>query len=188
MKRTFIGIKVRPDNQCKKIISSIQKELSGESIRWTEPDNFHITLAFIGNTEESLIPVISTMLEEKCSVHPEFEITLKSLGVFKSPEDPRVLWIGLHFSEKLISLQESITNGLIEQGIKTDDKPFSPHLTLGRIKAVESSDALKSVLLRYHSSELQRTKISDVIFYESILQQNGPLYVPLNVFGLMPSL
>lgn len=188
MKRTFIGVKIKPDSKCKKIISSIQKELSGESIRWTDPDNFHITLAFIGNTEESLIPVISSVLDEKCSDHPEFELTLKSLGVFKSLDDPKVLWMGLHFSEKLISLQASITNGLIEQGIKTDDKPFSPHLTLGRIKSIESQDSLKSLLLKHHSSEIQRTKISEVVFYESILQQNGPVYVPLKIFELMPSL
>lgn len=184
MKRIFIGIKIDPDKNFKKLITSIREELSGETVKWTDLENIHITLAFLGETHEDKLEGINGMLKEKCEGQGGFEISLKGFGVFKNLRDPKVFWAGLYQSDKLSALQASIVEGLNELGITVEDRPFSPHLTLGRIKHIQDIDKLKVLLLKYHSTDIQRINVSEVILYESILRQEGPLYMALRVFKL----
>ena len=102
MKRIFIAVKVVPDSNFTGHISSVKSRLSGESIKWTDPGNIHITLAFLGNTQEIVIPLIENMLKEKCSDFGSFAVLLSGFGVFKSLRDPRIIWTGIEQSEKLL--------------------------------------------------------------------------------------
>src|SRR3970282_1171741 len=101
------------------------------------PGNIHITLAFLGNTQEIIIPLIENMLKEKCSGFGSFAVVLRGLGVFKSLRDPRIIWTGIEQSEKLKELNVIVVKELKNIGIVVEDRPFSPHLTLGRIKHIE---------------------------------------------------
>ncbi|HLN55232.1 MAG TPA: RNA 2',3'-cyclic phosphodiesterase [Bacteroidales bacterium] len=184
MKRIFIGIKINPDKNFKKLITAIREELSGEAIKWTDLENIHITLAFLGDTHEDRLEGINEMLREKCEGRGGFEISLKGFGVFKSLHDPKVFWAGLYQSDKLSTLQASIVEGLKGLGITVEGRPFSPHLTIGRIKHIRDFDNLKVLLLKYHSTDIQRINVSEVILYESILRQEGPVYKALEVLKL----
>lgn len=188
MKRIFIGIRINPGKEYRKIISSVKAELANEKIKWTEENNIHITLSFLGNTDEQQIPLIKEIVKKICSESSEFELTLTSLGVFKGLDDPKVLWAGIDPSEKLSSLQSALTADLKAHSIIVDDKPYSPHLTIGRIKHIEDTERLKTILLKYHSRELQKDIIREVIIFESILRREGPVYEPLATFGLLPAL
>lgn len=184
MKRIFIGIRIEPDKNFKKLISALKEELSGEAVKWTDPGNIHVTLAFLGETHEDKIDGIRAMLKEKCEGSGGFEISLKGFGVFKNLREPKVFWAGLYQSDKLASLQSSIVEGLKDIEIKVEDRPFSPHLTIGRIKHIQDIDNLKVLLLKYHSTDIQRVNVSEVILYESILRQEGPEYKAVEVVKL----
>lgn len=184
MKRIFIGIKIETDKNFRKLIASIKAELSGESVKWTDPSNIHVTLVFLGNTPDEDIEVAERILGERASATGMFEIVMRGFGVFRNLHDPKILWAGIDQSEKLNALQESIAGGLKEARISLDDKPFSPHLTLGRIKHVTDSDKLKVLLLKYHSTEIQRFTVTEVTLFESILSQEGPKYNALGVYKL----
>jgi RNA 2',3'-cyclic 3'-phosphodiesterase len=184
MKRIFIGLKVEAGEAILSMISSLKSGLSKSIIKWTNPDNIHITLAFLGDTREKMIKPVSSMLEEKCKGTGQFELILKGLGVFRNFRDPRIIWTGLERSEKLIYLNEIIANGLNGLNIELDDRPFNPHLTIGRIKHLDNAESLKLLTEQYQNSELQKISVSEVILYESILLRTGPVYKALSVIDL----
>jgi 2'-5' RNA ligase len=184
MKRIFIAIKVEAGEILFKVVSSLKSGLINEGIKWTSLDNIHITLAFLGDTEENMIERISSRMKERCEGSGKFELIIMGTGVFKNLNDPRVIWTGIEQSEKLTLLNYSIINGLVESGIKIENRPFKPHLTLGRIKYLNDKLALKKILDNYHHAEIQKVPVNEVIIYESILRPTGPLYKPITKIRL----
>jgi 2'-5' RNA ligase len=184
MKRIFIAVKIEEDENFIRIVSSLRSALSDEQIKWTRTGNNHITLAFLGDTEEKMIAPLDNMLKEKCSGTGEFDIVLKGLGVFKNLRDPRIIWTGIKNPENLMKLNSSIISGLNETGIKTEERPFSPHLTLGRIRRIDDKTALRSLLENHRETLVLKQTIDKVILYESILSQAGSIYNPLAGYKL----
>lgn len=184
MKRTFIALKVNPEGDLLRMISSIKSLLADENIKWVDPANIHLTLAFLGDTEEKRISILSGMLKERCTGFGEFGFTLAGAGVFKNFWDPRVIWVGIRSSEKLIMLYNVIAEGLKEEGFGIEERQFRPHLTLGRVKSYKDTENLKSVLEKYRDQQFQVVHVNEVILFESILMQTGPLYKALGYFTL----
>jgi 2'-5' RNA ligase len=108
MKRIFIAVKIDPGETLLNVISSFKTGLKDEQIKWTESENFHITLAFLGDTEDAKVKAIYNMLRPTCEGFGEFEIMIKGAGVFKNFQDPRIIWTGIETSEKLNKLYDSI--------------------------------------------------------------------------------
>ena len=185
MKRIFIAVKIDAGENLLNMISDLKAGLKEERVKWTEIENFHITLAFLGDTEESKIKAINNMLITTCEGFGEFEIFIKGAGVFKNFSDPRILWTGIEASEKLNKLNDCIKSGLKDTGISLEERTFRPHLTLGRIKSISDNDNLKSLVDKYLNAEIQSQPVNEVILYESILLQTGPVYKPLGKYPLV---
>jgi RNA 2',3'-cyclic 3'-phosphodiesterase len=184
MKRLFIAVRTTPDNNFTKLYSSLRNELEGESIKWIKPENIHLTLVFLGDTDETRIPGIEKILKSVCNRTQNFEISLKGFGVFKNVSDPRVAWAGTYHSDKLATLQELIAEALKEGEFKIEDRPFSPHVTIGRIKSIKDHDRFKMIMLKYHITDIQRVSVREVILFESILKQEGAVYKQVSAFSL----
>ncbi len=184
MKRVFVAIKVDPGETLINWISSIHKALSRESIKWTEPDNLHITLAFLGDTEESVIKKLSAALKDRCNGYGSFELIIRGAGVFKSLNDPRVIWTGIESSEMLSGLNLLVRQGIEDTGIELENRPFRPHLTLGRIRTLNPHSGLDELIQKNRTIELQRATVNEIILYESILLKTGAVYKPLDKFVL----
>jgi RNA 2',3'-cyclic 3'-phosphodiesterase len=184
MKRIFIAVKVEAGEILLKMISSLKSGLSNENIKWTNPDNIHITLSFIGDTEEEKINIISAMLKVKCEGFGRFELIIRGSGVFKNLSDPRIIWTGIDPSERFMQLNAFVMNGLKDAGIKTEERPFKPHLTIGRIKNLKDKTVLKTLIDKYQYTEMQKVPVNEVTLYESILLQSGPEYKPIARFNL----
>jgi len=185
MKRIFIAIKIEPENDLLRIYSSLKSVLGIEKINWVDPLNIHLTLAFLGDTEEERIKVAAIMLKKQCCGFGEFDFNLSGTGVFKDFNDPRVIWIGVNESEKLAELYGRIKTGLEDTGFKTEDRPFRPHITIGRIKFLRDPGALQSAVEKYRDMEVQKVNVQKVILYESILKPAGPVYKPIGIFKLI---
>jgi 2'-5' RNA ligase len=182
MRRIFIAVKIEAGDTLLKMISSLKSRLSSENIKWVSIDNIHITLAFLGDTEDEQIRNISKMLRTRCEGFGKFEIIIKGSGVFKSLNDPRVIWTGIQPSEKFNQLNGLIKKGLTEIGIRIEEHQFQPHLTLGRIKHLNQGNALKEVIEKFRETEIQNVPVNEVILYESILLVSGPVYKPIGKF------
>ncbi len=124
------------------------------------------------------------MLQKKCEGSGRVELFIRGSGVFRNVNDPRIIWIGIAPSEKLLNLNSRIMKGLTELGIKIEDRPFKPHLTIGRIKRLNDKETLRALIEKYQNLEIQKSVIKEVILYESILLQSGPVYKPLTRYNL----
>lgn len=184
MKRIFIAIRIDPGETLLNIISDFRNTLRDEKIKWAEPVNLHITMAFLGDTEEYKIQAVSQMLSKVCNASGKFNMLIKGTGVFKNLKDPRVIWTGIEHSGEMNKLYNSINAGLKDIGISLEERPFSPHLTLGRIKSIKNTDILKSLITRYMELEIQKQEVNEVILFESMLFHSGPIYKPLGKFTL----
>jgi 2'-5' RNA ligase len=180
MKRIFIALKVEANVTLLKMVSTFKTGLNKEIIRWTDTGNTHITLAFLGDTGENIIYEVSSMLHERCKESGKFELTIKGCGVFRNVNDPRILWIGIEQSRQLDRLNGIIMDGLKDLKIKMEDRPFKPHLTIGRIKHINDKESLKYLIGQFQNIEIQIVPVNEVILYESILHQTGPEYVSID--------
>lgn len=184
MKRTFIAIKVDPEPLFLNIDSTLKALLKEERITWVEPSNLHVTLAFLGDTEEVMINIASILLKKICTDVCEFSFNLQGTGVFRSYNDPRVFWCGIAHSQELINLNKQVMIGLADAGFRMEERYFKPHITLGRIKSIRDISRLKNAVDQFQSTLIQKVFVRDVILFESILKPSGPLYKPLGRFKL----
>jgi len=184
MKRIFIAVKVEPGAELERMISSLKSLLASERIKWVDLLNIHLTLVFLGDTEEIRLPEISGLLKGICNDFPAFEFLLMGTGVFKNFRDPRIIWAGVKNSEELNELQSLMAAGLKSAGFISEDRHFNPHLTIGRIKSASDNEKLNKVLGNYGGTNFQKVHVREIILFESILRQEGPLYKPLEKYLL----
>jgi 2'-5' RNA ligase len=182
MKRIFFAVKIEPDNYLTEVVRTFKLSLNDEKIKWTVPDNYHITLAFLGDTEEEKIEMLGDLAEECCAGSGEFDFFLRGAGVFRSPKEPRVIWVGIQESEKLIQLAELVNSAVKKSGIIIEEKSFRPHLTIGRLKKLQSLEIFKSLLKKYEDTEIQNISVTEVVLFESITRPTGPVYNALRKF------
>ena len=169
MHRLFIAVKVAPDPTFTSEINLLKKALVNDSIKWVELSNIHVTLAFLGDTEERLINNIGEMLYNKCSFLVPFDFIIKGIGLFRSKADPKILWAGLENINELKNLNTLIISGLKEIGIIVEERKFIPHITIGRIRSLNYKETVINLVNNYSGHEFQNVHTSDVILYESIL-------------------
>ncbi|MGI6337765.1 MAG: RNA 2',3'-cyclic phosphodiesterase [Bacteroidales bacterium] len=184
MKRLFIAVNITPEPELSEIFSKFRNVLAHERIKWTDASNMHITLAFLGDTEEGRINSLLLMLKERCSGFGSFEFFIKGSGIFKDFRDPRVIWLGTAQTDKLTRLAGKLKCGLDEIGFPTEERQFRPHLTLGRIKSLKDSGSLRKLLEQYRDTDIQAVNVGEVILFESILMQTGPLHRVMERFAL----
>lgn len=176
MKRTFIAVKIPVESELDLMLNKFRKVLENEKIKWVKPDNFHITLYFLGNTEEKLIDPISKEIMNITNKNHSFSLTLSGVGVFKSIYSPKVLWIGIEDYFQLRNIKNDIDRSLESFGFVSDNREFKPHLTFGRPKWILEKNKLKDLLIRYQNQFFQKTEVKEIIFFESKLTKKGPVY------------
>ncbi|MBV9691098.1 MAG: RNA 2',3'-cyclic phosphodiesterase [Ktedonobacteraceae bacterium] len=136
MTRTFIALEMNEDLQ-QHLAAIIQHMAhSFPSVRWVDPRGIHLTLSFLGElTDEQLAQAIQAAEGAARQVKP-FTYWLARLGVFGSPLQPRVIWLGIEEpSGVLLHLHHLLNTALKQYGFAIGTRPFSPHLTLARVKA-----------------------------------------------------
>jgi 2'-5' RNA ligase len=174
--RTFVCIEV-PD-LVRNRIADLQLALRNDEVRvsWVKPANIHLTLKFLGAVPSNRIAgVIRSVSSAASSVAP-FEIEVGGTGCFPSPRNPKVFWVGLvQVPEPLKQLYAEIDSGLFREGFPREQRGFSPHLTIGRVREPVSARPAAEELLR-HGFESRRYTASQVIVMRSDLKPTGSVY------------
>jgi 2'-5' RNA ligase len=184
MKRTFIGVKVDAGEKLKDAILSIKEGLINENIKWVDFSNLHVTLSFIGDTEESMINRIVSVLKKDLKGFDNIDFEISGSGVFRNFNDPKIIFSGIENYNKLAGAHEIVKKGLAGLDIKLELRSFKPHLTIGRIKNLKDKDNLKCLIQKYEGTTLQNVTVSEIVFYESILLPEGPVYKPIDIISL----
>lgn len=185
--RTFIAIKIVAEKRLIDTFNNLKKSLSDEEIKWIDTDNLHLTLRFLGETNREQVSEIINVLESVSENYKPFVFEIKGAGVFKNKMKPRVLFLSVENNEILFQLADEIRNKLKPIGFEDGEKSFNPHLTLGRIKYIENKDAFYTLANRFKDVKIQMVTVTEIIFYQSILNSDGPTYKPIKIVKLNKS-
>ena len=168
----------------KESIRITQKDLQAmiPEVRWTRLENLHLTLHFFGEIEqETLEKVKVSMLSLKGCQRP-FQVEVKDLGAFPKANRPRVIWLGLEPRDQLERLYRATRKCLRQAGLATDSRPYSPHLTLGRLRGGKPD--LTALFSSIQRKTIDRLIIDRLILYESRLRPDGAQHIPLLTVNL----
>lgn len=182
--RTFIAIKIVPDNEFLHLYSILKESLTGESIKWVEKNNFHLTLRFLGDTKQNQTEQISLELAKITSRFQSFYLTFKGIGYFKSKGNPRVLFAKTEESQTLKNLANEMNQKVFELGFEENTRKFKSHLTLGRIRFLKNRNEFNELIKKFTETKIQTVYVSEIIFFKSILKSSGPIYKTLKVIKL----
>ncbi len=184
MKRLFVAIKLKPDENFLRIYYFLKQNLKHDLIKWVEPDKLHLTLKFLGKTPNEKIPRIKQILSDFIKDKSKFEIAFDKVGIFGSSYNPRVIWFGINNNQQIKDLGENLLQHFHENGFQQDRQNFVPHLTIGRIKKLENKKYFQSVIDKVKEENIQKFEIEKIILYQSILKPSEPVYIELGEFEL----
>jgi len=153
-------------------------------IHWSPPGNLHITTKFIGEWPEARRPELEAALRGVTGFEP-IPIALRGLGFFPNPHAPRVFWVGIEAGSALAELARRTDQALARLGVPGETRPFTPHLTLARIKQPVPLTALQQAIARLDSLEFGRFSAESFALYLSELRPGGSVYTKLSEFRLL---
>jgi len=184
MIRVFIGFFTSPVVVEKSV--KLREEASSFVYgKWTQPQNLHVTLQFIGEVDrETLTQLLKTTQEVANSFRP-FKVTYKGLGVFPHPRRPRILWVGVEGGAgilKRLARAVELANRKVPK-IRPDTKPFHPHVTICRMKRVDERK-LNRLMRRYQNFVFGEEVVNRIAVIKSTLTPEGPIYSPIEEFFL----
>ena len=195
--RTFVAVELQHDllhaiarrqDQLKEGINAELRKAGSEArLQWVRPESIHLTLKFLGDVDERRIDPLCRALTEAVSGLEPFSVQAHGVGVFPDLRMPRVLWVGLSDSDhqssrqSLTHLAQEVDRAFHGLGFPSESRPFSPHLTLARIKERprEMGHVLRESGLLLSSAPLGTIDVSAVALMKSVLQPSGALYTAL---------
>jgi 2'-5' RNA ligase len=179
-KRLFIGIPVSSAKAVQRVESwKNNSRMRLNKMNWVKPENWHLTLYFLGDTPDEKVELLQQMIEQSFSGVTAFNTKLEGIGVFPNRRDPNVLWLGLNSLQNILPAYEDFGNLLQQNGFSFDQKPLKPHLTVARMKFLADKAIVDTLVKDYGQTVFDTVNINKVVLFESVLSQQGPIYKPL---------
>ena len=182
--RCFISLEL-PEELKKNIYGYIEKlKAAGADVKWIPPENLHLTLKFLGDTTEELLKSINERLISLSKSHDRFSLQISGAGAFPNIKYPRVVWLGVHDSEEIIKLQHDIDESMAGLGFKRDEKQFTPHLTVGRMKSLKNMGLLIKELATLKETDFGKIEVINIALMKSELKPGGAEHFKLNEISI----
>lgn len=174
--RTFISINI--DEALKKEINNFITDLKRHNldVRWVPVENLHITLKFLGHISEETIERVKDSLYNIALLFRPFRLRFNGVGLFPDTKRPRVIWIDISDKDVLRSLNKAIEEILVETGFKREDREFSPHLTVGRVRSLRDRERLIGLVRDIKDREFGIIDVDRVFLMKSELRPGGAQY------------
>jgi 2'-5' RNA ligase len=183
--RTFIAIALT--REIRDYLASIQEELKKcrADVKWVQPENIHLTLKFLGERDEKKIEKIKLELEETARDKKSFSIRLSAVGAFPKLDFPRIIWVGIDRGEKETEeIAYELEERIAKIGIPKEDRPFSSHITIARLKSPLNRESLVQELKKLAPPQGKEFKVGKITLYKSTLTPQGPIYEALKEANL----
>jgi 2'-5' RNA ligase len=161
--------------------SDLQKEISA-LVRWVPMENMHLTLKFLGDVSPTHVDMLTQMIRAEADLFQCFEFHLQGLGSFPSLKRPRVIYIGIQAPAVLEALHRGIESASRRLGYESEDRGFSPHLTIGRVRqnvTATEQQTIRRALEETKIDSLGTARIDSLHLYKSDLQPTGSVYTRL---------
>lgn len=182
--RAFIAIDLTSEilKRLEQVSMQLKTRLVEVPVRWVPVDNIHLTLKFLGDVSVANVEMLQKILLSEVSGHHAFEISVGGLGAFPSTRRARVVWVGVEAPPELTAVQSGVDGAMSRVGYAREERPFSPHLTLGRVSRNANAqdehlicEAIEAIKLGF----LGVARVQGVHLYKSDLHPNGAVYTRL---------
>jgi RNA 2',3'-cyclic 3'-phosphodiesterase len=181
--RLFVAVNL-PDSVRRAIEdASAALRQAAPSVRWLQPDNFHITLKFLGSVADERITAVRAAME--AAAHsPQFAMTVRGAGAFPNFRRPRVYWVGVDDDNSLARLQLEVERTIAPLGFPTEARPFHPHITIGRVNEVPAPElrAVETASNDFHYES--KVLVKSIELMESKLSPKGARYEAIQSVAL----
>ena len=174
--RSFISIDLQDQHILSRItsITSSLQSLGGD-LKPVERENVHLTLKFLGDVSTSGLAEVKSSLSRLS--FPSFTAEIKGAGAFPNLNHMNVIWVGVSEGwSQVEQIYEQVEKLLSSLGFKREDRPFSPHITIARVRSSRKRDEMASFLQRLTDESFGTLTVDKVRLKQSILSGSGPKY------------
>ena len=185
MLRLFVAIEI--SKEIRDSLAALQEELriTCPEIRWVKPENIHLTLKFLGNVKEALVPEILHSLSRALLGLDDFVFEVKGTGAFPAEGRPRVMWVGIsQGADKIFAFHSKIKQALASFDFEEEKNEFAAHLTIGRLKDEVDTEKLKEMLVLKKDKKFGECACGHISIIKSDLRPEGPVYTILEKIKL----
>jgi 2'-5' RNA ligase len=188
-KRLFVAIfpPAEVAGSLQQAIARLARNIPARAVRWTLPEQIHLTLHFLGSVTITSIPEIQSALAAACAGHRRYTVQVRGLGCFPDPTRPRIIWAGLAGDLKPVeTLKKSIDAALLALGYLGEERAFHPHLTIGRVDQLNSTGRrqVAEALAKEEARDFGLWPMKKVELMQSVLSPRGAAYSALQSIPL----
>ncbi len=178
--RSFIAVEIDATEEIRTFIRDV--EATDANINMVDPDKIHITVKFLGDVDEDIVPAIGEKVRFVLEDRGPFVLNLKGVGAFPSLDYMKVVWIGTDEKEEFSEIAHRMEEELVALGFDREQRSFSPHITVGRVKGGRNKNRLRAVLDDYREHDFGKQKVNKLKLKKSELKREGPEYTTIKEY------
>lgn len=182
--RTFIAVELPQDfkDEAGDLIADFKK--TGADVKWVEKQNLHLTLKFLGEVKNEQIEKVILEVEASVSATKQFTLDFAGIGTFPNLNRPRVVWLGIiSGKEQMGQIATELEDRMVRLGFSRENRSFSPHLTLGRVRTLRNIDKLLK-MMECSNFTYAAAVVDHITVMKSDLTPSGPIYTPMKTIPL----
>jgi len=183
--RLFVAIEI--PEEVRAAFAALLKEFRGiaPQVKWVRAENLHVTLKFVGETEQAKLGAVENALSAIRSEQP-VKLEFRGLGFFPNEKRPRVFWVGMEASANLKSLAADIDHTAHRLGFSLEERPFTPHLTLARFQPPGIAPKLREAIQARNRQSFGALTTREFHLIESKLKPSGAEYTTVQTVRFAP--
>lgn len=183
--RAFLAITLPPEIRQSLALLQTQLAASGADVKWVEAENLHVTLKFLGEIGDDTRQLVESLVGRLASAEPSFALALGVVGAFPSFSAARVVWVGLAEGAQTVArIAQAIGREGQGRALRHEERAFSPHLTIGRVRSSRRRPQLTQALQQAAWTPPEPWRVTSLTLYQSALSARGPRYTVLAEFPL----
>lgn len=157
---------------------------ASDSLKVVHAEQLHLTLKFLGDTEEGLVPEIMKVLRTAARGVAPFTIRVRGTGAFPSLSRMNVLWVGIEGAEPLVGIATAVDEALVRLGYERERRPWTAHVTLARVKGGGGLDRVREILAAHRDEVFAEARVDDIRLKKSVLTPQGAVYSTVDAVQL----
>jgi RNA 2',3'-cyclic 3'-phosphodiesterase len=179
--RTFIAVDIAEDTRDSAIALQETLAKTGAEVNWVKPESMHITLLFLGEVDDRELHSICRAVKEIAAREPPFTLRVSGVAAFPNARHPKIVWAGITDGAEILKrLYDDLETKMLDLGgYRKEARGYTPHLTLGRVKADRDGFTLAPELAKRATWDGGRTTVNEVLVFSSELERSGPVYTVL---------
>jgi RNA 2',3'-cyclic 3'-phosphodiesterase len=180
--RTFLAIDLGKAIRDRLVALQVSLAKTVAGVKWVGPENLHVTLLFLGEVDDRELPALCRAVEEVTQSLPAFSLTVEKTGCFPNARRPRTLWVGVGAgTQEVCALHDALEPPLLELGCyRREERKFTPHVTLGRIRGEGTPAGLAAALAQQQMWKAGDVNVRELHVMSSELTPAGPHYTVLS--------